>query len=278
MKDIGRSTGGSHTVRRSTPICLTLLTALALLLGGCAVAPTSTAPSPEQVAQTQRVERANSYLTEGLRQYDNGNFDEALKMLLLALDSGLLTPPQTLNARKHLAFTHCVSNREPNCRDEFLKAFALDSKFELSPAEAGHPLWGAVFRSVKEELDARRSGRPVPAAPPVPTPGEKLLAEGMSAYDAAEYAKAIKLYQDAIKAVLSADDELKARKFSAFSYCLTNRMTLCRAEFEKMLVMKPEFELEPAEAGHPSWGPSFRTVKAKQAARLHKPTGTPKKP
>ena len=78
--------------------------------------------------------------------------------------------------------------------------------------------------------------------------------------------KAIKAYQDALKETISDEDKIRATKFSAFSYCLSNRPSLCRAEFEKLLLLKPDFDLEPAEAGHPSWGPSFRTVKNKQKA------------
>ena len=158
------------------------------------------------------------------------------------------------------------------------KVLALDNKFDLTPAEAGHPLWGPVFRNLKAELDAKRSGRPLPTTAPLLSAGEKLLAEAMTLYDAAEFAKAIKLYQDAIKAMLSTDEEIKARKFSAFSYCLTNRVTLCRAEFEKVLVLKPDFDLETAEAGHPSWGPSFRAVKSRMAGRKPAPSGAPTKP
>jgi tetratricopeptide (TPR) repeat protein len=233
-------------------------------MAGCAAPPTQTGPSPDDIARQQRLERANNNLTEAQKQYDAGSYDDAMKSYLLALDSGLLTVPQQTNARKHMAFIHCVSSRAPNCKEEFEKAFAIDPKFDLSPAEAGHPIWGPVFRSVKTETEARRTGRPLPApAPKVLSAGEKLIAEATTAYDAAEYNKAIKLYGDALKEMLSDDDQVKARKFTAFSYCLTNRATLCRQEFDRLLQQKPEFDLAPAEAGHPSWGPSFRAAKAR---------------
>jgi len=44
---------------------------------------------------------------------------------------------------------HCVSGRTAACREEFRKALTMDPDVELSPAEAGHPTWGPVFRSVK---------------------------------------------------------------------------------------------------------------------------------
>ena len=37
-----------------------------------------------------------------------------------------------------------------------------------------------------------------------------------------------------------------------------------REEFQKILDIAPDFELTPAEAGHPTWGPVFRSVKAQQ--------------
>jgi hypothetical protein len=60
------------------------------------------------------------------------------------------------------------------------------------------------------------------------------------------------------------EKKINTHKFIAFSYCLTKRVTLCRAEFGKILLLDPNFELGPAEAGHPSWGPSFQAEKAKR--------------
>ncbi|MBI3716407.1 MAG: TssQ family T6SS-associated lipoprotein [Betaproteobacteria bacterium] len=233
------------------------------LLAACVAPPSQTGPSPEEVAKQQRVDRAQSSFNEAVKQYDAGNYDDSLKNFLLALDSGVLNVLQQVSARKTLAFIHCLSNREPNCKEEFEKAFALDAKFELSPAEAGHPIWGPVYRTVRTELAFRKSGRPVPAAPAQASAAELAINEAMAEYDAAEYNKAIKLFQG-VKDSATIGERVKALKFTAFSYCLSGRSTLCRGEFEKIFALQPEFDLEPAEAGHPSWGPSFRAVKAKQ--------------
>ena len=245
-------------------------------LAGCATPGQQSGPTPEEMAKQERLERANISLAEGLKQYDGGNYDAAMKGFLVALDSGLLGVQAQLNARKHIAFMHCVSSREANCKEEFEKALTLDPKFDLSAAEAGHPTWGPVFRNVKSELEARRSGRSVavPAAK-LPTAGEKMMADAMAAYDAADYNKSVKGFQDALKEALSMDDQLKARKFTAFSYCLSNRRALCQQEFEKILQARADFDLLPAEAGHPSWGPSFRAAKSR--AKAPPPTPTPAK-
>lgn len=239
---------------------------LIAIIAGCALNPPAPAgPSPEEQARRLRIERAQTNLNDGLKQYEAGSYDEAKTSLLVALDSGVLSLSQQLIARKHMAFIQCVNNRELVCKEEFEKAFLLDPKFDLSPAEAGHPTWGPIFRLVKTETELRKSGKSLPVqVVKTPTPGEKLVAEGMKAYEEADYQKAIKHFQDSLKETLTPVDQIHTLKYIAFCYCLTNRQTLCRAEFEKILQLNPAFELDAAEAGHPSWGPPFRTVKAKQ--------------
>jgi tetratricopeptide (TPR) repeat protein len=240
---------------------------LAAWLGGCQ---TPKAPDPVKPpvattdpTATQRQNRADSNLQEGLARYETGSYDNAQRSLLVALDSGLLTAANQVLARKHLAFIHCISNRESSCREEFEKVLAIDPKFTLTAAEAGHPSWGTVFRNLRAETEARKAGRTVPAPTPV-RGGVRLLAEGMNAYEASEYNRAIKLFTEAQREGLDDNDRIKAIKHSAFSYCVTNRNTPCQAEFARILELKPEFTLGPAEAGHPLWGPAFRAAKSKQ--------------
>jgi len=92
--------------------------------------------------------KAQVTLVEGLRQYDAGNHEAATKSLTAALKLGLGKGDQA-TAHKHLAFIQCSAGREPQCRDEFRKALAVDPALELAPAEAGHPVWGPIFRSLK---------------------------------------------------------------------------------------------------------------------------------
>jgi Tfp pilus assembly protein PilF len=89
-----------------------------------------------------------SALSAGLKQYENGDYEESAKNLQVAIELGV---PEKLraNAHKHLAFIHCSSNRERQCRDEFRKALAADPSTQLDAAEAGHPVWGPIFRSLK---------------------------------------------------------------------------------------------------------------------------------
>ncbi len=264
----------AHAVR------IALMMAL-LGLAGCALFQPKSAPVAPPVsepASPPRLVRALANLSEGLKRYEAGNFDEAKTNLLLAVDSGVLSTPQQINARKHMAFIYALQNREASAREEFEKAMALDSKFELTPAEAGHPAWGPVYRQVKTENANRRVGW---LAPKPPTKAERLFGEGMVAYDSGDYAAAIKLFADVQKETISLAERIKTHKQTAFSYCLTKQTRLCRAEFGKILKLQPTFNLEPAEAGHPSWGATFREAQStfkttqKDASKISSPA--PKK-
>jgi len=87
-------------------------------------------------------------LAAGIRQYEDGKYPDAAESLNNALYQGLSSGDR-VTAHKTLAFIHCVSNRPSACREQFRRALAIDPNLELSAAEAGHPIWGPVFRAVK---------------------------------------------------------------------------------------------------------------------------------
>ena len=125
----------------------------ALLLAGCQSEPMRAFKSDMQLAQSEikgmfGSSKGDAALAAGLRQYEDGNYGEAAKQLQAAIDQGL-SRSNRVNAHKHLAFIHCVSGRTSACREEFRKALSIDPNLQLSAAEAGHPTWGPVFRSVK---------------------------------------------------------------------------------------------------------------------------------
>lgn len=126
---------------------LILISTLLLLLGtGC-----SSGPVRDVGLDKLSPRKAEQELSTGIKNYEDGNYKTAAKSLLSALESGLTFDNDTVQAHKYLAFIHCLSNREKQCRDEFRKALEKDNKFDLEPAEAGHPIWGPVFRAVKAE-------------------------------------------------------------------------------------------------------------------------------
>ena len=85
----------------------------------------------------------------GIRAYEDGEQAYAARLLQLSLDTGLSGTSDLVRAHKYLAFIHCASSRTQQCRDEFRKALEVDPSFDLRDDEAGHPIWGPAFRSVK---------------------------------------------------------------------------------------------------------------------------------
>ena len=209
-----------------------LIVALLAGVAGCSVQPLRDLFAPS---------RGATALNAGLRQYDNGEYAQAARNFQGAIDLGLSERDEA-NAHKHLAFIHCASGRERACRDEFRKALAMEPDLELAPAEAGHPSWGPVFASLK--------------ATSVPF---KL---GLQQYEAGDYDASAKSFEGALRQTLSDKERASAHKHLAFIHCAAQRERQCREEFRKALIADPAMDLEPAEAGHPVWGPIFRSVKA----------------
>jgi Tfp pilus assembly protein PilF len=122
-----------------------------LLLAGCETAPMKEFRSDAKSAWAQLTgssSKGGPALSTGLKQYDEGEYQPAAKSLQSALDQGLADKDK-VDAHKHLAFINCSQGRNGTCREEFRKALAINPSLELTPAEAGHPTWGPIFRSLK---------------------------------------------------------------------------------------------------------------------------------
>ena len=184
--------------------------------------------------------RAQITLVEGLRKFDSGEHEPSAKSLAAALKLGL-NPRDRALAHKHLAFIHCAAQREPQCREEFRKALVADPATQLDAAEAGHPVWGPIFRSMS---------------------GPGALTAGLKQYENGDYEESAKNLQGAIELGVPEKERATAHKHLAFIHCSSNRVGQCRDEFRKALAVDPALELLPAEAGHPVWGPIFRSLKA----------------
>jgi Tfp pilus assembly protein PilF len=209
-----------------------LIVAMLAGLTGCSVQPLRDLLAPS---------RGAAALNTGLRQYDNGEYGQAARNLQGALELGL-SEREEANAHKHLAFIHCASGRERACRDEFRKALAVEPDLELTAAEAGHPAWGPMFSSLKSS-----------AAP---------FKLALQQYEAGDYDASAKNFEGALRLPLTDKERASAHKHLAFIHCAAQRERQCRDEFRKALAADPAMDLEPAEAGHPLWGPIFRSVKA----------------
>ncbi|MBU4045783.1 MAG: TssQ family T6SS-associated lipoprotein, partial [Gammaproteobacteria bacterium] len=92
---------------------------------------------------------AKRYLAKGVSEYETGNYVNAKTALQGVLENQYATRHETLWANKYLAFIYCVSGDQKLCRTHFRNVLEINPNFDLSDAEAGHPLWGPVFRSVK---------------------------------------------------------------------------------------------------------------------------------
>ena len=141
--------------------------ALALLLAsGCASLPgqraAGTAPAATPTGLLDVLSRpAERALAEGLRAYDEAQYPTAEAALRKALATGLASPRDRAGAHKLLAFISCSSQRLVDCEAAFVAARAADAGFALSRSEAGHPLWGPVYRRVLPAVE----GATPPGAP-----------------------------------------------------------------------------------------------------------------
>ena len=111
------------------------------LLGACVQAP----PAPAGLLDVSS-RPAEHALLAGLRAYDDAQYDIAERRFRESLAIGLVSPRDRAEAHKRLAFIECAASHLAECEAEFRLARAADPGFVLDRAEAGHPVWGAVYR------------------------------------------------------------------------------------------------------------------------------------
>ncbi len=160
---------------------MALVAAASGLLLGCAAPPTtdqtekksapvpattydtSTKPAPQTpqpaahqadvpVAAPPEQTPAEKSLTAGLSSFDRGEYVSAMKQLAPLTNDASLGIPNRLKALKTLAFSQCLTRAVVACRGTFERAFKLDPKFDLAPAEQGHPVWGPQFDRARKNL------------------------------------------------------------------------------------------------------------------------------
>ncbi len=113
-------------------------------------APPPSVPAAPVVIEPSASEKA---LVAGLASFDRGDYTGAIRQLTpLTGDSALDTQSQ-LRALKTLAFAQCLTRATTPCRQTFERAFKLDGKFDLAPAERGHPIWGPQFDRARKAVN-----------------------------------------------------------------------------------------------------------------------------
>jgi hypothetical protein len=154
LKAVQRApTAGPNVVRRtgrqgrgfSGAAWAALATTLALaMLSSCGTNKPNVSDSTGLAELMERpAERA---LFEGIRAYDDGQYAPAEAALRKSLAGGLRSGRDQASANKLLAFITCSTERLRECENAFRAARAADPRFALNKQEAGHPLWGPVYR------------------------------------------------------------------------------------------------------------------------------------
>jgi len=125
------------------------------------------------------------------------------------------------------------------------------------PARA-HPRAEEVARARAPERRERPAARQDRAAA---DRDDAALREGIALYNEGDFNGAIRRLNSRDLNGGSVRNRVAAQKYTAFSYCVTNRPVPCRQAFERALRLDPAFDLAPGEQGHPQWGPVFARVK-----------------
>jgi len=129
-----------------------------------------------------------------------------------------------------------------------------------------HTAKPAATPAVKSTPAASPSSATGVATVAAPAPASaSVLSEGIALYEKGDYNAAVKRLAQANTPSAPKATQLSALKYTAFSYCLTSRQTLCRQQFEKAFKLDPNFDLEPSEKGHPMWAPAFLKAKKGKA-------------
>ncbi len=88
----------------------------------------------------------------GVKEYEEGNYVTSTNALESVLASEAASSNQKIRANKYMAFISCISSHERSCSDYFKNILVINPDFNLSVAEAGHPIWGPVFKNVKSKF------------------------------------------------------------------------------------------------------------------------------
>ena len=115
----------------------------AVLMTGCVQ------PSPPVGLLDVSARPAERALLAGLKAYDDAQYEPADRLFREALATGLVSPRDRAEAHKRLAFIQCAAGRLGDCEAEFKLARAADRNFALDKSEAGHPVWGPVYKKLQ---------------------------------------------------------------------------------------------------------------------------------
>ena len=121
-------------------------------------------------------------------------------------------------------------------------------------SQQGSPSSPSASSSTAPTQPSQSTGTAGALEAPPQSPLQIQLKEGIRLFDQGEFYSAIgKLRGLPNIQSASVDTQITAIKYLAFSYCVTKRQTMCQQQFETAFRLNPNFELAPAERGHPIW-------------------------
>jgi hypothetical protein len=98
----------------------------------------------------ERPSAGGAALRQGVAAFDLGEYGRAESKLKEGFKLGLTNTPDLLRGYKTQAFVYCITARTAQCERAFDAAFNINRKFNLTPAERQHPIWGPVFAKVQK--------------------------------------------------------------------------------------------------------------------------------
>lgn len=133
--------------------------------GGQAAAEAGAADGKDAAKQKDPTTLKEEALSQAIDVYTDGRYDEAIAALTPLSTAPELPVASQIRAYKFIAFSHCASGRQRQCRQTFESALQLDPNFQLSDVEKGHPVWGREFLAARAAAAAAaaRSKRAAPA-------------------------------------------------------------------------------------------------------------------
>ena len=124
---------------------LSSLLGLSALLAGCAGVSSQKPEAPPTAEALDQLQQVRD-------KYSAGRYGEVIRGVATSDALATSTKAVRIEAYKLQAFSYCVSKYPRLCEDSFARILALDPAFELAPNEAGHPVWGPVFRHAQAQV------------------------------------------------------------------------------------------------------------------------------
>ena len=121
-----------------------------LLFSGCSVV--STCDDGGGGIRLFGKDQVEQKLEIGVKEYEEGNYVSSMNALEAVLSTKTASRAQRIRANKYMAFISCISSHEKSCREYFKNILEVNPDFNLSAAEAGHPILGPVFKNVKDKF------------------------------------------------------------------------------------------------------------------------------